>query len=176
MSECINENSGLFKVSTQTPKPVAMKKYLAYLLLPLLIVCFYVFKTQPRKDAADLNAGLTVKRSNSVDQRGAFTEAMPNSTGDNGERFDRSATRIIYSKHARCRMDCRYITDDEVKEILQHGKVNTLKIETDSRGTTYPLEGMAQGHHLRIVFAPKNDAVEVVTCIDLDKEWPCHCN
>jgi len=73
-------------------------------------------------------------------------------------------------------MDCRHITEAEVKEILEDGKVNERKIEEDDRGTTYPLEGEAEGHHLRIVFAPKGtDAVEVVTCIDLDTDWPCDC-
>ena len=136
-----------------------MRKYLVYLLLPLLIVCFYLFRTQPQKNVPD--------------HRDSFTETKTSDV----DGFNRSVTHIIYSKHARCRMDCRYITEDEVKDILQRGKVNTQKIETDSRGVTYPLEGTTQGHHLRIVFAPKgDDAVEVVTCIDLDKEWPCHCN
>ncbi|MBA4167963.1 MAG: DUF4258 domain-containing protein [Chitinophagaceae bacterium] len=100
--------------------------------------------------------------------------SSPNNKPDD---FNRSATHIIYSKHAHCRMDCRYINEEEVKEILTNGKVNKSKIETDNRGTTFPVEGITQGHHLRIVFAPKgDDAVEVVTCIDLDRDWPCHCN
>ena len=74
-------------------------------------------------------------------------------------------------------MDCRHIDEDEVKEILRNGKVNQQKIETDARGKTYPLEGLSEGHHLRIVFAPKGDnTVEVVTCIDMDTDWQCECN
>jgi hypothetical protein len=29
---------------------------------------------------------------------------------------------------------------------------------------------------VRIVFAPDNGKVVVITAIDLDKEWPCNCN
>jgi hypothetical protein len=92
--------------------------------------------------------------------------------------IDRNATSIIYSRHARCRMECRYIDESEVKEILANGKLNESKIQQDNRGTTYPLEGITHDkQHVRIVFAPKaNHAVEVVTCIDLDKDWPCDCH
>ena len=31
---------------------------------------------------------------------------------------------IAYTKHARCRMDCRQIDEQEVKEIVQNGKIN----------------------------------------------------
>ena len=94
------------------------------------------------------------------------------------EDFNRNVHRIIYSKHAHCRMECRHIDESEVKEILATGQVNIRKIEEDARGKTYPLEGITHDkQHVRIVFAPKeNDAVEVVTCIDLDTDWPCNCN
>jgi hypothetical protein len=82
---------------------------------------------------------------------------------------------ISYSRHARCRMSCRYIDEQEVREILQKGEINVKKIQQDNRGTTYPLEGVtSDNQRVRIVFAPKGDAtVEVVTCIDLDRDWPC---
>ncbi len=32
--------------------------------------------------------------------------------------------RLIYTKHAKCRMGCRYISEDEVAYILRNGKVN----------------------------------------------------
>ena len=93
------------------------------------------------------------------------------------ETFNRKAHIIIYSKHAHCRMDCRHIDETEVKEILADGQINNSKIQEDERGKTYPLEGETHDkQHVRIIFAPKgNDTVEVVTCIDLDTEWPCDC-
>jgi hypothetical protein len=40
---------------------------------------------------------------------------------------------------------------------------------------TYPLEGVTRDkQRVRIVFAPKGQSeVLVVTCIDLDTDWPC---
>jgi hypothetical protein len=101
----------------------------------------------------------------------------PESNNNREEGFNRRATGIIYSKHARCRMDCRHIDESEVKEILQSGTVNYSKIETGGRGKTYPLEGITHDkQHVRIVFAPKDDGeILVVTCIDLDTEWSCDC-
>ena len=84
---------------------------------------------------------------------------------------------IMYSRHARCRMSCRHINEAEVKEILEHGTVNFNKIESDARGKTFPVEGLTHdGQNVRIVFAPHEKEITVVTVIDTDKEWPCECN
>ena len=92
--------------------------------------------------------------------------------------LNRNDNRIILTTHARCRMDCRQITKEEIKEILKNGKVNYKKSDLDGeRGPDYALEGYTdEQQHLRVVFAPKDDGLVVVTCIDLDKEWNCNCN
>jgi hypothetical protein len=101
----------------------------------------------------------------------------PSEYPNRAEGFNRRASSIIYSKHARCRMECRHIDESEVKEILEKGTVNLTKVESDGRGKTYPLEGVTHDRqHVRIVFAPKEDgSVVVVTCIDLDTDWTCDC-
>ena len=81
---------------------------------------------------------------------------------------------IRYSRHAKCRMDCRQIDESEVKEILATGEINYNKDETTDKGVTFPIEGTTHdGQHVRIVFAPKEKEIVVVTAIDLDKDWPC---
>ena len=87
----------------------------------------------------------------------------------------RSGNKTIkYSIHAKCRMECRHIDESEVKEILQTGEINYNKEETTEKGITMPLEGTTHdGQHVRIVFAPKEKEIVVVTVIDLDKDWPC---
>ncbi len=91
--------------------------------------------------------------------------------------IDRTISSIIYSKHARCRMDCRHIDESEVKEILQQGVINYNKIEDSDKGRSYPLEGTTHDRQrVRIVFAPHENELVVVTVIDLEKEWPCNCN
>lgn len=92
--------------------------------------------------------------------------------------LNRNPSHINYSKHAKCRMDCRHIDDAEVNDILQNGKINYNKSELNGNECRkkYAVEGYSKDNqHLRIIFAPCNDEVTVVTCIDLGAEWECHC-
>ena len=74
-------------------------------------------------------------------------------------------------------MDCRHIDESEVKEILENGTLKYERIEKNNKGFTYPLEGYTHDQqHVRIVFAPHEDTLVVVTVIDLEKEWECNCN
>ena len=95
----------------------------------------------------------------------------------NNDSF-RNTSHLILTKHAKCRMDCRHITEDEIKEIIHDGKVNEAKSGPGSKGDeTYALEGYSnEQQHLRIVVAPESDGLVVITCIDLDNEWQCNCN
>lgn len=89
----------------------------------------------------------------------------------------RDTDHLILTKHARCRMDCRHITIEEIKEIIHKGNVNYSKSGTGKKGDdTYALEGYDNEHqHLRVVVAPENNGLVVITCIDLDNEWSCNC-
>ena len=135
------------------------RKYLPFVVLILAALLFFYVKTKqrgPRPRFIEDNITVPVK-----------DEAVIN----------RNASKIIFSKHARCRMACRHIDESEVKEILANGKINGNKIQQDERGTTYPLEGITHDRQrVRIVFAPIGDnELEVVTCIDLDTDWACDC-
>ncbi|MGI8582026.1 MAG: DUF4258 domain-containing protein [Chitinophagaceae bacterium] len=74
-------------------------------------------------------------------------------------------------------MECRDITEDEIKQILHDGNINYNKSDLhNERGAIYTLEGYSHEHqHLRKVFAPERDEL-MVTYINLDKEWQCDCN
>ena len=89
----------------------------------------------------------------------------------------RNTTKFIYTKHARCRMDCRHIDESEVKGILKDGTINYAKSQyANTDNPKYAVEGWSHDkQHLRIVFAPTEDALVVVTCIDLENEFECHC-
>lgn len=91
--------------------------------------------------------------------------------------FNRNPQKLTYSKHAMCRMDCRFITDKEVREILAKGVINRSKIQRSEKGISVPLEGeTSDGQQVRIVFAPKEkEEMVVVTVIDLEKEYACNC-
>jgi hypothetical protein len=96
---------------------------------------------------------------------------------DNPE-FNRTLAPLVITKHARCRMDCRQISEAEVKEILQRGKINRRKSEpNDKPDPKYALEGItSDGQSVRIIFAPAKRGMVVITVIDLEKEWECACN
>lgn len=74
-------------------------------------------------------------------------------------------------------MDCRHITEDEIKYILTNGKVNYRKSDVDDKPCpTYAVEGYStENQHLRVVFAQCDHSTKVVTCIDLDHDFECHC-
>lgn len=97
---------------------------------------------------------------------------------EKSDAFNRSLTPLIYTRHARCRMDCRHIEESEVKEILQKGKINYSKSDLDAKpDPKYALEGITHDNQqVRIVFAPSKRGMVVITCIDMNAEWQCNCN
>lgn len=99
-------------------------------------------------------------------------------TSSSNNNSFRNTAHLILTKHAKCRMDCRHITEEEIKEIIHDGKVNFSKSGPGKKGDeTYALEGYSnERQHLRIVVAPESDGLVVITCIDLDNEWACNCN
>ncbi len=82
------------------------------------------------------------------------------------------------TEHAKCRMDCRTISFEEVKEILLSGKVNWKKSnKKDQPCPTYALEGLTtDNQYIRIVFADCKNSTKVITAIDLDNDYNCSCN
>ncbi|MCW3463601.1 DUF4258 domain-containing protein [Chitinophaga nivalis] len=139
-----------------------MQKYLPVLLLALLLVAGW--QQQWWKDT---HAPLPGRSKPVVTRAPGTTEAV-------GVLNRRS--RLEYTKHAICRMECREVTKTEVQEILTDGSVNMEKSNPEDQPCpTYALEGYSnEGQHLRVVFAPcdENNA-KVITCIDLDKDWTC---
>lgn len=92
--------------------------------------------------------------------------------------LNRSPDRIIYTKHAKCRMECRFFSKKEVREILLNGKVNQRKSQpNDKPCPSYALEGRtSDGQLARMVFAAcGNEQIKVITCIDLETDYSCDC-
>jgi len=98
-------------------------------------------------------------------------------SADNEDVIDRHPGHLIYTKHARCRMDCRHIDESEVTEILEKGRINLRKSEPAGRpDPKYALEGTTHdGQQVRIIFAPAKRGMVVITVIDLHNEWSCNC-
>jgi hypothetical protein len=101
----------------------------------------------------------------------------PSSDVNRDRGFDRRESYLEYSNHARCRMECRHITQEEVKQIMQDGKINYSKSDLqNARCPRYAIEGVTKDNQdVRIIFAQCNESTTVVTVIDLDREWSCDC-
>jgi Domain of unknown function (DUF4258) len=136
------------------------KKWIPYLLIIVLAVVLLFVKRC---------AGDTAK--NAAKSGRAKTEINRN------RGFDRRISYIEYTGHARCRMQCRRISQAEVEEIMKDGKINYNKSDRKaSPCPVYALEGVTKDdQRVRIVFGQCDYKTKVITCIDLDTEWECHC-
>lgn len=136
------------------------RKWIPYLIiLVLAIILFFVKRNQPEDKTRPKVT--TDKKDNVNRNRG----------------FDRRVSYIEYTEHAKCRMQCRKISQAEVEEIMKEGKINYTKSDVNDRPCpTYALEGVTQDNQrVRIVFAQCDLKTKVITSIDLNTDWECHC-
>ena len=142
-----------------------IRKALPYLLLLALVVITIAIRKCKSSNEPKPNP------KTNTDKRDPSAEV----NRDHG--FDRRVSYLQYSNHAKCRMDCRHITQAEVEEIMKDGKINYNKSDiNNARCPRYALEGVTTDRQdVRIIFAQCNEATTVVTVIDLDTEWTCHC-
>jgi|GEM_PF-484481 len=104
-------------------------------------------------------------------------KSTPASIADHQSIIDAN-TPLIYTKHARCRMSCRHISEADIREVLREGHINEAKSKQEpGKCPTYAIEDHrnSDGVRLRIVFAKCDREVRVVTCIDRDDEFSCDC-
>jgi hypothetical protein len=126
-------------------------------------------------------AVLLVKRCNRGDSPATHSTSSSTTAATRaaqGRGLNRDVRLLYYSKHAKCRMECRHISQREVEAIVQQGSINYRKSELQTDAPTYAVEGMTNdGQKVRIVVAPKKTQTTVVTVIDLNNEWTCpSCN
>jgi Domain of unknown function (DUF4258) len=137
-------------------------------LLLLIVLALLVFTVKYCKQPAKPQPKQTV-----TEQTTTTNKEEPNSRG-----LNRHPQSMHYSKHAKCRMECRHIDESEIKDILEQGTINYRKSELqgDPCRKKYAVEGLSKdGQKLRVIFAPCGNEITVVTCIDLGVEWACDC-
>ena len=139
--------------------------------VPIILVCALVVLTFVIKQCRNETA--PGSRTTVTDK----TTKKEQGTIDRDRGFDRRISYLEYSKHAKCRMQCRKISQAEVEEIMQEGNINYNKSDLqNARCPRYAIEGITgDNQRTRIVFAQCNDKTTVVTVIDLDTEWSCDC-
>jgi len=93
------------------------------------------------------------------------------------EAFDRHPPHLIYTNHARCRMDCRHITSEEIGEVMEKGIINFYKSNgNDKPCPIFALQGTTSGgESIRVIFAQCQAETKVITCYNLKKDFSCHC-
>ena len=145
-------------------------KVLSMVLL-LLLAAVAIFYFQKKKAGTQT----TPKQEQRDPNHQPTTDPSVNPNREGG--LNRRVAHLIYTKHAKCRMQCRHIDASEVQEILEKGEINLKKSELqDSRGPEYAVEGTTHNQQrVRIIFAQDPEGTAVVTVIDLDNEWQCDC-
>lgn len=85
-------------------------------------------------------------------------------------------TKIEYTEHAKCRMDCRHISEKEIKDVLREGEINYRKTEKNaSPCPKYALEYYTDGKKVRVIVGDCDERAVIITVIDLDHEFECNC-
>lgn len=107
-------------------------------------------------------------------------ESTANATHERTNIDERTEWRyrsLVYTKHAKCRMGCRNISESEVVEIQHNGTVNYQKSDLkDKPCSSYAVEGKTNdGQKVRIIFGACKKITTVITCIDLGVEHVCDC-
>lgn len=98
-----------------------------------------------------------------------------------GKTFDekKPLSDFILTKHAKCRMGCRHIDRGEISFVLDHGRVNLKKSEPHKKPCPIIVkEGKSERDNqtIRVVAAQCSHALKIVTVIDLDRNYNCHCD
>jgi len=148
-----------------------MKKSLPYLLLILLLLAAVMIRRCGGAENVS-DSQKTKDRTEDTKREEPKTDNQKSSL----DVFRDPSSDYYFTKHARCRMKCRQISQEEIKEIVQKADVNYKKSELDAaQGPKYALEGVTSGdkQHVRIIVAPKKRHLTIVTVIDLENEWEC---
>jgi hypothetical protein len=93
-------------------------------------------------------------------------------------RFDRKP--VVVTSHGRCRMRCREIDAFEVQEILDQDKVNESKstyLVSSGKCPKIAYEGYTRDkQHVRVILGDCKDDPLIITVIDLENDYDCHCD
>lgn len=142
------------------------KKWYPFILIAILLAALVAVKLIGKKSSTDTTKPKTTT-----------TTKDPASTVNRDRGFDRRVSYLEYSEHAKCRMQCRKISQKEVEEIMKDGKINYNKSDIqNARCPRYAVEGVtSDNQRVRIVYAQCNEKTVVVTVIDLETDYECHC-
>ncbi len=95
------------------------------------------------------------------------------STNDKKDKKLKISSKVVLTKHAQCRMDCRKIDLEEIKEIITKGQVNPKKSELKKKPCpVLAMEGITSKdkQRIRVVLAACKEETKIITVIDLNQK------
>ncbi|MEP6748669.1 MAG: DUF4258 domain-containing protein [Bacteroidota bacterium] len=134
-----------------------MKKAFPYILLAVLAIGAIFIKRCRNESGGNKKATTdNIDRNNGLDRRLSFLE---------------------YTDHAKCRMQCEHISTQTIETGLQNWQIDTAASEFTARPCPiYALQGYSvEKQHLRIIFGQCDFKTKVITCINIDSVFDCHC-
>ena len=137
-----------------------MKKLAPFLILILMAILVIVIKRCKGEPLIT-----TSKKTNST------------SIAKRDHGFDRTLSYIEYTAHAKCRMQCRHISQQDVEDIMRSGEINYSKSDVNEAPCpVYAVQGYTRtNEHLRVIFGQCDYKTKVITCYNLDEDFACHC-
>ncbi len=145
-------------------------KIIASAIVFIIYIAYQFFTTGELPNLGGNNSPKSTKNTNAP--------SKPKSFGSDAAILaDLQSKKLIYTKHAKCRMDCRTISKNEVLDVLENGRINHRKSE-DQGGEcpTVAVEGFTDDNQeVRIIFAQCDRVTKVVTTIDLKRKYNCYC-
>ncbi|MGN6163550.1 MAG: DUF4258 domain-containing protein [Flavisolibacter sp.] len=138
-----------------------MKKLAPFLILVLLALLVIVIKKCKGEDI--------------VAPKKSTASAKKVSKRNHG--FDRTLSYIEYTAHAKCRMQCRHISQQDIEDIMRSGDINYSKSDVNEAPCpVYAVQGYTRtNEHLRVIFGQCDYKTKVITCYNLDEDFECHC-
>lgn len=99
-----------------------------------------------------------------------------NSIKNNKESFRDKP--VQFTKHARCLMVCKHLSEREIEKLISNGKINSKEcFPKDKPCPTYAVEGLTNdSQNVRVVVGECAGTTRVITVINLAKDYQCNCN
>lgn len=111
--------------------------------------------------------------SSKQDSNSLSKDGTESSSSDNKDKKLKISSKIVLTKHAQCRMDCRKIDLEEIKEVISKGRINPKKSDLKKKPCpVFAMEGRTSKgkEKVRVVLAACKEETKVITVIDLNQK------
>lgn len=91
--------------------------------------------------------------------------------------FNRSPSRIEYTRLALCLMDCYHISANDIADIFKTGKVNTDKTNLKEKPfPVFAIEGITSNKfNMLMVVIQSGNVAKIKSCYRADETFICNC-